>query len=413
MTQQLSPLYRGMRHVLAPLRYREFRLMWVGQTISSMGNSLQAVALPWMVLMHHNSAFSLGLAMLSLALPQALLTLAGGFLVDRLDARTVMLWADVTRVLTASALALLATMYTLHLWMVCSILTLHGTASALFAPAAASIAPRLVTEEHLNNANALSSIMLQFGPFLGYLPAGIIVASLGPAWAYGLNALSYACACVFAMRMSTLKQIPHEQKPSVFLDIQEGWNYLKTLRWFLALLSMDMLLALAAITTNSIGLPLLAKAEHTGVQGLSILLWGSSCGTVAGILLSSLFVFRSHRGLLSISFQGLEAVLMFLVAHTPLLVAACCMCVGNLLNGFLIVVTLSLIQDQERVRKEMLGRMIACWMFASSSMIPLAQFGGGLFATTVSVQTLFATTAGIALLGAILGLSVAALRQLN
>ena len=56
--------------------------------------------------------------------------------------------------------------------------------------------------------------------------------------------------------------------------------------------------------------------------------------------------------------------------------------------------------------------MTACWMFASSSMIPLAQLGGGLLATMVGVQTLFVITASIALLGAMLGLSNADLRQL-
>ncbi len=401
-----------MRRFGAPLRYRDFRQLWVAQTISSIGSSFQGVALPWIVLTRtHSSAFSLALALLSLALPQAFLTLAGGFLVDRLDARRVILWTDAARALTASAIALLATMPTLHLWLLCSILTLHGTASALFAPAAGSIAPHLVAKKHLNEANALSSIMMQLGPIVGYLPAGILVAALGPAWAFFLNALSYLFACLFSINMSPLKGTQHEHKTSVLQDIRESVRYLRTLRWLMGLLGMDMLLALAAITTNSIGLPLLAKVEHTGSQGLSVLLWGYSCGAVAGMLLPSLLVFRSHRGLLSISFQCIEAALIFLVAYTPLLVATCCMCLWSMLNGVLVVITLSLIQEQ--VVKGMLGRMIACWMFASSSMIPLAQLGGGLLATAVGVRTLFVMTASIALLGAMLGLSIAALRQLK
>jgi MFS family permease len=87
------------------------------------------------------------------------------------------------------------------------------------------------------------------------------------------------------------------------------------------------------------------------------------------------------------------------------------MCLWSLLNGILVVITLSLIQ--ERVTKEMLGRMTACWMFASSGMIPLAQLGGGLLASVVGVQTLFAIAAGIALIGAMVGLSVADLRRLD
>ena len=135
----------------------------------------------------------------------------------------------------------------------------------------------------------------------------------------------------------------HEYTLSVLQDIRESARYLGTLRWLMALLSMDMLLAFAAITTNSIGLPLLATAEHTGVGGLSVLLWGYSCGAVVGMFLPSLLAFRSRLGLLSISFQCIEAALIFLVARTPLLVATCCMGLWSMLNGILTIITLSLI----------------------------------------------------------------------
>ena len=170
-----------MKRIWAPLGNHDFRLLWCGQAISSIGSSFQGIALPWMVLTQpHSSAFSLALALLSLALPQAFLTLAGGFLVDRLDARSVMLWTDAARVLTASTIACLSTLHMLHLWLLCSILTLHGTATALFAPAAASIAPYLVPKEQLDGANSLSSMMFQLGPILGYLPAGILSLRLVP-----------------------------------------------------------------------------------------------------------------------------------------------------------------------------------------------------------------------------------------
>jgi MFS transporter, DHA3 family, tetracycline resistance protein len=301
-----------MRPFWAPLRYRNFRLVWIAQTVSSIGSSLQAVALPWMIISQaHNSTLSLALALLSLALPQALLTLVGGFLVDLLDARSVMLWADAARILTAGSIAGLSIMPTLHFWILCSILLLHGTANALFAPAAASIVPHLVAKEHQTSANALSSMMVQIGPVLGYLPAGILVASLGPAWAFSLNALSYAFACLLVIRTTPLLRRQHKHKASALEEISESVRYLRTLRWLLALLVMDMFLALAAITTNSIGLPLLAKAEQAGARGLSMLLWGYSCGAVVGMFLPSLLVFRSHRGLLSISFQCIEAALIF------------------------------------------------------------------------------------------------------
>src|SRR5437899_2212210 len=160
------------QRLVVPLGYRDFRLLWIGQAISALGNPFQVVAVAWLVLQLKGSALDLANIMLALTIPQAVVTLAGGVLIDRLDARTVMLWSDTVRTITSGTIALLAFNGSLPLWLLCIILLFHSAANGLFNPAAMSIPPHLVPKENLDSANSLMQLISQLGTFLGAVPAG-------------------------------------------------------------------------------------------------------------------------------------------------------------------------------------------------------------------------------------------------
>ncbi len=405
------PGNKGLRHPLKALRSRDFRLLWVGQTTSSFGSAFQAVALPWLILSVHGSAIELAVTLLFLALPQAFFTLAGGLLIDRLDARSVLILADTLRMVTAGLLALLASSAAEHLWLIWAILALHGTGNALFLPATTSLASQLVQTDDLESANALTSAMIQLGPFVGYLPAGLLVAVGGPGLAFTLNAGSYAVAVLLALLMQPLGGAACVQRRLVRSDLREAIGYLRTVPWLLTMFLMDCLVAFAAVATNSIGSPLLAKSLHVGAQGYSVLAWSYSTGAVLGLLLPAILPLRTHRGVIFIVCQGAEAILMGLIAFVPFPLGALCMGGWSALNGVLVVVTVTLLQ--QRTPTHMRGRMMAFWALASTGVQPIAQIVGGSIANAAGAQALFALAGVIVLLGAILGGSVQALRQLN
>ena len=397
-------------HLLKPLGNRDFRLFWIGQICSSLGSSFQVIALAWFVLQTTGSVLSLTIALLALAIPQALMTPIGGVIVDRLDPRTLLLWSDGARVITAGLLAVMAMTGSVQFVLLCCILACHGIATGLFSPASGSIVPRLTDLENLDRANSLAAVVGQLGLLLGVLPAGFLVAHASPALAFALNACSYLVAFGFSFCMKPLER-EQRKRSSVWRDVQEGWSYLKTLNWLSAMLCMDALMALAAAGSNSVGLPELAKHLHTGATGYSVFLWSVGCGAVLGMLLPLLWSYRRHRGLLCILFQCVEAMFVVSIAFAPPPLVALCLIGWNILNGTLIVLTLSLIQAN--VVRNKLGRVMSFWQLASSGLIPLSQLGAGLVTSLVGVQALFVGAGSVIMLGAILGGSVAALRQLN
>lgn len=400
------------RRAFAPLKIRDFRLLWIGQTISALGNPFQVIALAWLVLQLKGSALDLANVMLALAIPQAIMTLAGGVITDRLDPRTVMLYADATRVLTSGSIALLALSGQLPFWLLGLLLILHGSASGIFNPAESSIAPRLVSKEELDGANSLINLVSQAGTFLGAIPAGIILAYGGPALAFGLNSFSFVVAVVAALLMKPLGREMRSEKTSLWREALQGFLYLKGMPWLIALLIMDSCAAVAAVGPTGIGLPLLARnVLHVGAEGYSLLVWGFGCGSIIGIFAPSLYSPKRHRGQFFCFVQLLEGPLLAGVAFTPLPIAMLCLATMGLLNGFLLVIFFSLIQAN--VVKNMLGRIMGFFMLASFGFVPLSQYGAGLVVNLAGEQALFLSAGGIMMLGALVGLAVPSLRRLD
>ena len=396
---------------LRALRQRDFRLLFAGQSISSLGSTFQAAALPWMILSQHGSALDLTLTLLALTLPQSLLTLIGGVFIDRFDARSIMIVADCLRVLTAGALALVAKNVLAHLWLMWFILALHGIGTAFFAPAAQTIAPFLVEEADLESANALTSGMTQIGASVGFFAIAPLLSLGGPALAFGLNACSYLVAVAMACLMRPLARVSPGRRGVMLQEIREAAYYLRSIPWLLGLLVIDSLLAFSAISINSIGLPLLAKSEQVGVMGYGLLAGGYYCGAIVGLFLSAWYPIRTRRGSLCILFHGAEAIFMMMVAFVPLPLNALCMTAWSTLNGILVVVTLSLLQ--QHTPTPFLGRIMAFWALSSIWMLPIAQLSGGLIVGVIGAKGLFVLPGILVLVSSVLGWSIPQLRHLN
>ncbi len=398
--------------LIKPLHYKDFRLLWIGQTVSALGNPFQTVALLWLIIRLTGSAVDLSLVMLALSIPQALTTLVGGILTDRVDARTVMLWSDGIRIITSGAIALFTLLNWIPLWLLCIILVVHGIASGIFNPASNSIAPRLVPAEVLDGANSLTEMVSQLGIFLGALPAGLLVAFGGPALAFGVNALSFMVAVLAALLMQPLICEERLHKSSSFQNGVQGFLYLRESPWLIAILLMDVCAGIAAIGPTTVGLPLLSHSIfHSGPEGYSIFIWSFGCGMTLGTLLPALYRRQKRRGLLACAIQILEVPLLMTVAFVPFPIAAVCLFLLGLLNGYISILFLTLIQTN--VQKTMLGRVMSFFMLASFGFVPFSYTVTGILAQQIGIQSVFLCAGGLILVGAILGLSIPALRQLN
>src|ERR1044072_5313475 len=181
------------RHgVRAPLRHRDFRLLWSGMCVSLVGCVVFLVALAWQVYELSGGRAAMGMVGIAMTVPTIAFLLVGGALSDRLNRRHLMLAADGTRMFATAALAVLSLTGALEIWHIAALVALYGTGQAFFAPAFDAIVPDLVPEPQLAQANALDQLvrpiaLRMLGPAIG----GVLVGAAGAGAAFALDSASF------------------------------------------------------------------------------------------------------------------------------------------------------------------------------------------------------------------------------
>src|SRR5262249_48922691 len=120
---------------------RSFALLWSGQTISRLGDSLYAIALAWWVLQKTGSATAMGIVLICAEVPMIVCLLFGGVAVDRFPRARLMLASDLLRGSLVFLIAFLAFLQWLDLWQICVMAALFGVVSAFFYPAYTALIP--------------------------------------------------------------------------------------------------------------------------------------------------------------------------------------------------------------------------------------------------------------------------------
>ena len=147
-----------MRRSAAPLREREFRLLFAGRTASIVGNAIAPVALAFAVLDLTGSKTDLGLILVCREIPLILFLLVGGIWADRLPRNRVMVGADVASALSQAVAATLLITGGAEIWHLAALASVNGAASAFFFPASSGVIPQTVPALILQQANALLAL---------------------------------------------------------------------------------------------------------------------------------------------------------------------------------------------------------------------------------------------------------------
>ena len=195
------------RRSAAPLREREFRLLFAGRTVSLLGNAIAPVALAFAVLDLTGSKTDLGLILAAREIPLVVFLLAGGVWADRLPRNRVMVGANVSGLSQATVAALLI-VGEAEIWQLAALAAVNGGASAFYFPASGGAVPQTVPESMLQEANALLSLTVNATQIAGAAVAGFLVAAFGSGIGIAVDAAAYLLAAMIlaAMRLNVAAQ---------------------------------------------------------------------------------------------------------------------------------------------------------------------------------------------------------------
>ncbi|HZJ00413.1 MAG TPA: MFS transporter, partial [Gemmatimonadaceae bacterium] len=349
---------------LNPLRvlveHRNFRLFWIGQTVSLIGTWMQQVGQGWLALQLSNDAFIVGLVSAAGSLPVLLFSLYAGVFVDRLNKLRIVTIAQV--LLSAEAAVLWWAVWSgrINIPLLVGLAGINGLISAVEIPARQSLIVELVGREDVVDAVALNSGGFNLARIIGPSIAAAVIAGAGLAWCFGINALSYTAVvgCLVAIKLP--KFVPVEGRPSPLNEFRAGIQYIRSRREVMGLIGVIAVYAIFGFQYLTL-MPVIARdVLNTNASGYGLLVTFVGIGAVCGALVLAAVSTRVRRGRLftvsAISFAVLLLLFSFVndrrVASGLLLFLGLTMLInGALANGIL----------QSVVPDELRGRVMAAY----------------------------------------------------
>jgi MFS family permease len=216
-----------------PLKERPFRLLWLGRTGSSVGDSLIPVALTFAVLGISGHVWTLGIVLASRTIALASFTVVGGVWADRLPRRAVMISADLLRLGTEATTAALLLTGTAHVWQLAVLQSAAGVGAGFFGPAATALLPQAVSAVRLQQANSLLSMSESATRIFGPALSGLIVVTAGAGWCFAIDAASFLVSVVFVTAMRVTAYVPAARQ-RFWHDVGDGWREVRRHRWLTA-----------------------------------------------------------------------------------------------------------------------------------------------------------------------------------
>lgn len=401
-----------MPAILEPLRHRDFRLLWIGQTSSRLGDSAYVVALPLQVLAIGGGPLELGIVFSLGSVSRIALLLVGGSVVDRLPRRRVLIATDAAEGLIVAAIALLGFTGMLEVEHLYLTAILFGALGAFFTPALGAIIPELVPEEILVSGNALRGFSRQAGMILGPVIAGVLVAVSGPPAAFAFDAATFGLSLLALVFISSRPGRAARQGTSLLDEIRAGWSYTFSVPWLWITIFGFALINAAVFGPILIGLPILVVDELRANQSVyGLLLAAMGTGEVVGAVITAQ-VRRGRSGTvmyLYIFVEGIAVALFATLAPIPVLLVLAGV-IGYCIMGFTILWESAL---QQHVPRELLGRVTSIDYFGAILIGPITPIAAALLVAGIGAPLLFLWGGVVASVLCLLAITLPSIRRLR
>lgn len=385
-----------LRRTFQALNTRNYRLFYIGQSVSAIGTWMQRVAQDWLILELGGGAVGLAIGLALQSAPVLLLSMWGGVITDRYDTRRVLLVSQISFAVLAVMLGVLVLSEHATLFLVYVMALLLGVTNVIDKPARHTFVLELVGTEGAANAVSLNSSINNAARLIGPAVAGVVITVGGIGVAFLLNALTFGAIIVALLLMDPSSLHPQELSPVGRGQVLEG------IRSSLGRADLRTpLVATFILSTLSqnfrLTLPLMAsEVFDRGVGGYGLLMSTLGVGALVGALACAHLARPSQRmaGLSALGF----GFLLFLAAIAPayLVLAAIVAGIGFGSTAFNATSHTLLLLRSDRDKR---GRVMAVRELFSNGFTPLGTLGIGWVCAATSPRVGLAV-GGVAAIGA-------------
>ena len=391
---------------------RAFRLLFVGQALSLIGDRVQPIALAFAVLAL-GSPTDLGIILAAGAVPFALFAIAGGVVADRVGRREVMVVSDVVRAGVQAATAALILTGTAEVWMLVALSAVYGTSASVFMPALSGLIPQTVSAGRLQEANALLALTRSLGNVLGPSIAGVVIAVSGPGEAIALDAATFVVSALLLLRIVP-RELPAraaEAGERFREQLHEGWREVRSRAWLRrGLVAMSAYHVFVLPSVFVLG-PALAERELDGASSWATITAAFGVGTILGNLVALRAPVRRPILVASVAlvFGSLQAVIIGSGLGTYGIAGL------EALAGIFVALFFTFwdLSVQEQVPARAVARVSSYDFALSVGVMPLGLALAGPLADAFGLHATLVALSGIGVLSALAWLATPAVREVR
>ena len=381
--------------------------------ISSTGNALTMVAVPWFVLVTTGSAARAGVTGAISVLPVVIAGVMGGALVDRIGFKQSSVLSDLLSMVAIALIPLLFHTAGLAFWELLVLLFFARLLSSPGSTGRRSLVPELagMADMPLERANSILGAASSLSFLIGPLLAGVLIAAMGASNVLFIDAATFGVSAALVAVLVPAKVMAHapaNERGSYFEDLREGFSYLRQNQLILIVAVVGTVVNFLMVPFASIVLPVYAKQVFGSAVQLGLILGAVSVGELAGTLAYGVIARKIPRRVTFIgAFLIAGAMGMSMAALPGLLVLMVLLAVVGLASGPLNVLVQTVIQ--ERVAQAFLGRVIGLFGAFVNAAAPLGllvvgilvQFAGLRLTILLETGALFVTGLGLLALPAL------------
>lgn len=398
------------RAALTPLREREFRLLFLGRTVSLFGSAFAPIAVAFAVLDLTGSPSDLGLVVAAGFVPQVFFILVGGIWADRLPRHHVMVVSDLVAGGAQAGIAVLVLTGSAEIWHLVALQVVRGVAASFFFPASQGIVPQTISARLLQEANALLRLTRNGTQIVGTAAGGILVAAIGSGWALAFDAATYFIGAAFLVGLRLSRNLTMPERHFV-RELREGWDAFRSRAWLWGIVVQFAFVNAAFVGAWAVLGPVVADEDLGGAAAWGLILASQS----AGFILGGVFTlrYRPDRLLLVATLAIFPVVLplVLLAAPAPLAVIALAGFVAGF--GMEIFGVFWDVAMQQQIPPEQLSRLYSYDALGSFVFIPLGAAVAGPLADQVGVTGTLVGAAAVIVVATALVLLIDEVRDLR
>ena len=378
---------------LEALRHRDFRLLFIGQTISLIGDAAFITALGWKTFTIAGST-KLGIVLVCQAVAVLATLLIGGALADRLSRRRLMIVSDLTRLVAVGVLAVVDATGHLGFSLLIVFAVLVGLGNGFFYPAFGGIVPLVVEQPSIASANSLIGVARWSSILIGPAFAGFLYHPAGSATVFAADAGSFLISALFVYRTRP-RVIEAAEREGTFREIASGARYVAKVPWLWVTIVLFGVVLMLQLAPQQVLMPKLVTTQwHRGVGAYALLTTLMGVGTVIGALLFGKLQPRRRRGVISYVIWVLNSLAVVGIALSPWYPLAGALMVARGVGvGFGVAIWETMLM--ELVPEHLLSRVVSLDYFGSFGLMPVGLALAAGISGLAAPGTLIAVGAGV------------------